>query len=149
MYSDYKHLPVYRDLFRLLTWSYASLQKVARMYRYTILEPLRLSLLEALLLICDVSRGEDRSANLRECDRLITRSEILFTLLYELGALRASQIVYVSGELANIRKQLAGWRRSIDATVTGDLPSVGTPNDSFNDEPDTSEESDDESLYPR
>lgn len=149
MYSDYRHLPVYRDLFRLLTWSYASLQKVARMYRYTILEPLRLSLLEALLLIYDVSRGEDRSANLRECDRLITRSEVLFTLLYELGALRASQIVYVSGELANIRKQLAGWRRSIDATVTGDLPRVETPSDSFNDEPDTSGESGDESLHPR
>lgn len=116
-WSDYRHLPVYRDAFGLVKWSYSgSLQRVARMYRYTLLEPARDALRELLLSIYDVTVTMEREAKVAQLDRCLREVEhasILFLLLYETGAIRTAQITYLTGELGSITRQLHGWRRSL------------------------------------
>lgn len=122
-WTDYTHLPVYRDAFNLVKWSYTgSLQRVARMYRYTLLEPARNALRELLLSVYDVTVTEDRTAKVTAVDRCLREVEhasILFLLLYETGAIRTSQITYLTGELSSVTRQLHGWRKSLLSSGKG------------------------------
>lgn len=109
----YSELSVYRDTIRLLTWTYTALQRVAKMYRYTLLEEARCTLIDLLLSIRDVTLLDDKVCTLDVCRRHLAHAEILFTVLFEAGGMNYKQMVYVTDEVAHISKQLVAWQRKL------------------------------------
>lgn len=109
----YNELSSFRDSIRLLAWTYTALYRVPKMYRHPLLERLRQGLIELLLSIRDVTIEADKEAAIARCRQHLAYVEIVFMVLFEVGAINNKQLTYATAEVANLSKQFVGWLASL------------------------------------
>lgn len=113
-----KHLPIYRDAYRLVAHLHQVTRKAPRDLRHTLVQRLLDETVECCVDIADANRatGPDRAARIERLAGRISRVDTLLTIAMEQHCLSTGAAAVAMEHADALARQAHGWARHTAAT---------------------------------
>lgn len=110
------NLPVYKDSYELLLYSFDLIKNLNREFKYTLGEKIRDELVSLLMNVFKANKLKNRTEKLTLVEVALQNIELvrlLFRLLFDLKQINMKQLVCVNVNIETVRRQLIGWCQSL------------------------------------
>ena len=112
--SDYKNLPIYNDVFKLLKYFYQKIPTFSKQYKYLLGKKILDSLVKSITLIIDIieiKEKEDKKDLLNKIIKKMNKVLIYTRIAHELNQFQSDEVYFfASKEIIKIIDQAENWK---------------------------------------
>lgn len=115
--ARYSHLPIYNDFYKLSLIIIQHIRNFPRMFKYTLGSAMQNNIYEILAMIVETNSTKDKQVYIQKMIVKIELLQIQVRLCKDLNCFnKIDSYFYISESIANISKQLEGWRKALQKT---------------------------------